>query len=159
MPCFTQLLNFSAMLVSGITCLHPSSIIHDWFYQWLMSDWDLKDWRWSFPLWPVYMMDPMLFCVSTLSCATKLVEALILLGQENPLVSVAELRWVGFWSLDLSGQFPPMFSHGCGYSPLVALRVSAKSWSNMSTIITCIMSYMLYNMKCKARKWNYKQFL
>ena len=45
------------------------------------------------------MIDPMLFCVSALSCATKLVEALILLGQENLLVLVPELSRVGFEAL------------------------------------------------------------
>ena len=38
MPCFTQLLNFSVMMVPCITCLHPPSTIHDWFFRWLMID-------------------------------------------------------------------------------------------------------------------------
>ena len=149
MPCFTQLLNFSSMSVPCITCPHPSNFICDWFFPWLMIDWDLWDWRSSSSLWPLCMMDPMLFCVSAPSYATKLVEVLILLGQENPLVLVPKLRRVGFWSLDLFGRLHLMFGPHCGYSPLVARRVSAKTWINMSTIITCIMCYMLYTEKCK----------
>ena len=82
------------------------------------------------------------------------VEALILLGQENPLLLVLELRWVGFWILELFGWFSPMFGIECGYPPLVARRVSAKTWSNASTVITCIMCYMLYTEKCKPSNKN-----
>jgi len=39
-------------------------------------------------------------------------------------------------------------------SPLVSRRVSAKTWSNMSTMITCIMCYMLYTEKCKPSNKN-----
>ena len=101
------------------------------------------------PLWPPSMMDPMLFYASALRCATKLVNALILQGQENLLVLVLQLRQVGFWSLDLSSQLPPMFGPDCGYSPWLPEELSAKTWSNMYTIITCIMYYMLYTEKCK----------
>ena len=38
------------------------------------------------------MLDPMLFCVLALSYATKLVEALILLDQENLMVLVPKLK-------------------------------------------------------------------
>ena len=148
MPCFVQIVNLSARLVPFITCpVHPvSSIVN------LSYDLDcLRLVRLNiFSLfWTLCMISHMLFCVSALSCATKLVEALILLGQENPLVLVPKLRWVGFWSLDLSDRFPPMFGPDCGYSPLVSRRVSAKSWNNMSTIITCIMCYKIYTKKCK----------
>ena len=107
-------------------------------------DGGLWDWRSFSPFWPLCMMDPMLSCVSALSFATKLTQALIILGQENLLVLVPELRWVGFWSLDLFGRLPPMFGLDCGYSPYFPKKLSAKTWSSMSTIITCIMSYMLY---------------
>ena len=146
--------NFSALLVPCITCPHPysSSIIGSlpMTYDWLRP----MRLKIIFPTLTLCTMDPMLFCVSALSCVTKLVEALILLGQENPLVLVPELRWVGFWSLDLSGRLPLMFGPDCGYSPLVARRVPAKTWSNMSTIITCIMCYMLYTEKCKPSNKN-----
>ena len=102
------------------------------------------------PLWPLCILDPMLFCVSTLSCATKIANALILLGQENPLVLVPELRRVRFWSLELSGWLPPMFGPDCGYSPLVSREVVSKNlkWY----VYHHYMHYELYAiciMKCK----------
>ena len=117
MPCFEQMLNPSVMLVPCVICALPSSSSIIYSPPITYFDRDLWDWRSLSPLWPLCMMDPMLFCVSALSCATKIAEALILLGQENQLVLVPDLRWVGFWSLDLSGRLPTMFGPDCGYPP------------------------------------------
>ena len=59
----------------------------------------------------------MLFCVLDLSCATKLVEDLILLGQENLLVLVPELRRVGFEALTSLVGFPLCLVLTVDFSP------------------------------------------
>ena len=93
-----QIVNLSARLVPFITCpVYPVSSIVNLFYD--LDCLRLVRLKIFSPFWPLCMTDPMLFCVSALSCVTKLVKALILMGQENLLVMVPELRWVGFWSL------------------------------------------------------------
>ena len=51
-------------------------------------------------------MNPMLFCVLALSCATKLVEALILLGQKNLWCWFLSLGELGFEALTSLVGFP-----------------------------------------------------
>ena len=154
-----QSVNLSARLVPCHLC--PSLHTHSFLFLSHDSDWwKLVRLKILSPFWPLCMLDPMLFCVSALSCATKLAEALILLGQENPLVLVPELRWVGFWSLDPLWSVSPDVWFWLWIFPLVTREIVSKKLKqyvyNMSTIITCIMSYMLYIMKSKARKWNCK---
>ena len=145
-----QIVNLGARLVPFITCPRPSSFIHCKLILWLklFETCEIED---PFPiLTSMHDGSHVVLCLGSELC-NKTCRSLDPSGPKCWFLSLGEL---GFEALTSLVGCPRCLVLTVDISPLVSRRVSAKTWSNMSTMITCIMCYMLYTEKCKPSNKN-----